>query len=721
MFEKNKINFSMIITIFLAILISLSIYTYTSNNIKQSNEQEFEYLFKQQTSLIQREIDVNIEILESLGALFSSQDYVTRAQFKKFVQNPLSKYKSIQALEWIPKVTHDSRSWYEMMATLDLNMKFKIKSKSSTGEMVSSKIKDEYYPEYYVEPLIGNIKALGFDLSSNATRLHSLNQAKNTRKMISTARIKLVQEKGQQYGFLVFLPVWDTLDKENISGFVLGAYRIGDMLNAALKEVRNEKSLLDIWLVDTTNKNEKQLLFTNTKNNNIETSENFHEIQIGGRTWTLYVKPNELFFKRNRTLFPIISFIISMFVILLVGYTISLNRLRAKELQDSVDEKTKSLMASNKKIDDLLKIFDKKVIASRTDLKGKIIYVTSAFCKISGYSQKELIGQNHRIIRHPDMPKDFFTNLWEKVKLGQIFQADVKNKRKDDSFYWVDTTIFPEYDINNNLISYFAIREDITAKKEVENFNITLEEEIKKAVTENAKKDTLLLDQTKLAAMGEMIGAIAHQWRQPLNTLAMKVQFMEDDFEDGLIDKEYILNNSVENMKLINFMSKTIDDFRNFFTIDKVKEDFGIKEKITETTNMIIGQLKNNDIALEVHGDSFVVNGYPNEFKQVILNIVSNAKDALVENSINNAVISINTQKLEETGIISIKDNAGGIPQDVINRVFEPYFTTKEQGKGTGLGLYMSKMIIEDNMNGVLKVQNTKDGAEFILELKLVN
>ena len=239
------------------------------------------------------------------------------------------------------------------------------------------------------------------------------------------------------------------------------------------------------------------------------------------------------------------------------------------------------------------------------------------------------------------------------------------------------------------------------------------------SLQESKKKDQLLLQQSKQAAMGEMIGAIAHQWRQPLNALAIQTQFIEDDYEDGLIDKEYLQKYSKENMKMITFMSKTIDDFRNFFTIDKMKKSFSVYAKIKDTSNMLLSQLENYEIELTVEENDFIILGFESEFQQVILNLVNNAKDALLENSVKSPKIGIYIQKDEDMGVVKIKDNAGGVPKDVIQRIFEPYFTTKEEGKGTGVGLYMSKMIIEDNMGGSIHVENENDGAVFTIKLHL--
>ncbi len=249
-------------------------------------------------------------------------------------------------------------------------------------------------------------------------------------------------------------------------------------------------------------------------------------------------------------------------------------------------------------------------------------------------------------------------------------------------------------------------------------FNIyknDLEKRIENAVKENAQKDKMIQHQSKLASMGEMIGSIAHQWRQPLTALSINIQNLEDDYEDGLINEKFLNKFIDKNMKIIHFMSNTIDDFRNFFRIDKQKRKFSVKKAVKHVLAIQSATFKNHSIEISLEGKDFTINSFESEFKQVLLNIINNAKDALIEKNIENAKITI---KIEKPKII-IKDNAGGIPSEIIDRIFEPYFTTKEQGKGTGLGLYMSKMIIEKNMNGKLHVENDKNGAKFIIELKV--
>ena len=270
--------------------------------------------------------------------------------------------------------------------------------------------------------------------------------------------------------------------------------------------------------------------------------------------------------------------------------------------------------------------------------------------------------------------------------------------------------------ITNDVELLARVKNALTLKFQydyIKNVNELLDKKIEEEVAKSHKKDAMMQEQTKLAAMGEMIGAVAHQWRQPLNALNINIQNLDDDFEEGLINKEFIESFIQKNTEIIQFMSDTIDDFRNFFRIDKEKVDFSVLDTLKKVLNMQSSVLKNYNIAVEIIGEDFIINGLKNEFAQVIMSLISNAKDALIENKVKNAKITIN---LSDDKII-ISNNGTGIDEKIINRVFEPYFTTKEQGRGTGMGLYMSKMIIENNMNGKISVENIDDGVSFTITL----
>ncbi len=250
--------------------------------------------------------------------------------------------------------------------------------------------------------------------------------------------------------------------------------------------------------------------------------------------------------------------------------------------------------------------------------------------------------------------------------------------------------------------------------------NTDLQNEAHRQLRELRRKDELLVRQSRLAAMGEMIGNIAHQWRQPLNTLAILVQDALDAEEAGELDHEYLQDVVNRSMKLMHKMSGTIDDFRNFFSPNKQRDYFMVSEAVERALSIIDAALYNNNIQVEKRliRDTRLL-GYVNEYEQVILNILSNAKDALVKNTPpreRRITLEINQTRAGHSRLV-IADTGGGIGEEIMDRIFEPYFTTKFQAEGTGIGLYMSKMIIENNMGGCIRARNIKNGAEFEVEV----
>lgn len=238
------------------------------------------------------------------------------------------------------------------------------------------------------------------------------------------------------------------------------------------------------------------------------------------------------------------------------------------------------------------------------------------------------------------------------------------------------------------------------------------------AVEELRKNEQLLIQQSRQAAMGEMIGNIAHQWRQPLNNLGLLVQQAPLFYEMGEVNKEFLEQNAKKAMEYIQHMSSTIDDFRNFFKPDKEKVLFKVHEEVVKTLSLMEASFKAHDIGIEVEApEDPVIIGYPNEFSQVLLNILINARDVLTEREIIKPRIRISVGTERNRAIVTISDNAGGIAEDIIGKIFDPYFSTKGPQRGTGVGLFMSKNIIEKNMGGALTVRNIDEGAEFRIEV----
>ena len=225
---------------------------------------------------------------------------------------------------------------------------------------------------------------------------------------------------------------------------------------------------------------------------------------------------------------------------------------------------------------------------------------------------------------------------------------------------------------------------------------------------EKTKQQNIIAQQAKMAAMGEMIGNIAHQWRQPLSSISVSSTGMLLQKQMNILDDEFLKQGLKQINDSVQYLSATIDDFRNFYKTDKSKCEFKIVETIEKVINLVDSQFKFHRIEFIQNIDNIKLNTYENELIQVIINLLNNSRDELIKKDLDfEKLIFINVSSTKEKISIEIKDNAGGIPEDIINRVFEPYFTTKNQSKGTGIGLYMSREIICKSMNGEIFVKNS--------------
>ena len=249
-----------------------------------------------------------------------------------------------------------------------------------------------------------------------------------------------------------------------------------------------------------------------------------------------------------------------------------------------------------------------------------------------------------------------------------------------------------------------------------------LEKKISNETEKNKEQQLILLQQSRLAQMGEMIAMIAHQWRQPLNNLSLANQLLIAKYNKGKLNDKTIESFKYNSQKQITHMSKTIDDFRNFFKSEKITQEYCVNEVIENVLSITQDIYANSSIHLEfLQTEQLHSTGYPNELGQAILNIINNAKDALEELDIQNKYITISLDQEDNMILIFIKDNAGGIPPEIHEKVFDPYFSTKKSKNGTGLGLYMTKMIITEKLNGQISFKNIDEGVQFKIELKEIN
>lgn len=255
---------------------------------------------------------------------------------------------------------------------------------------------------------------------------------------------------------------------------------------------------------------------------------------------------------------------------------------------------------------------------------------------------------------------------------------------------------------------------------ELEILNKTLEQRVHEQVINAREQEQMLIQKSKFIALGEMISNIAHQWRQPLSELSSIMMTIKLRYTMGKLDENLMQEKTIQAEHILNYMSKTIDDFRNFFMPKKEKKEFYISDAINAVMNIIGSSAKSRAISIniDIQNNEKIV-GFKNEFEQALLNIITNAKQILKQNpDILGPYITITLKSENDFILLSIEDNGGGIKVTPIDKIFEPYVTTKEDSGGTGIGLYMTKLIIEKSMGGILHVENTKKGAKFEIRLK---
>jgi len=393
-------------------------------------------------------------------------------------------------------------------------------------------------------------------------------------------------------------------------------------------------------------------------------------------------------------------YIISILFVITLGVGIILYLIN-KKLHKLVNKKTEELLEYK----EALFIKSKAVMLLIEPKTGKIINCNSAAIVFYKYTHEEITSKF--IFDVNQLSKEEIDEELKTAKEEERSHFYFKHKLKDGDIKDVEVHTGP-INLNGKQLLYSIIHD----------------------ITEQRKQEKLMREQSKLAAMGEMIGNIAHQWRQPLSVISTASTgiIMQKEF-DILDEKELIQTCNTINDNA-QYLSKTIDDFKNFIIGNRSKKIFNLKSEIESFLHLIEGSSKNHNIKMILDIDNtIVIDSYENELTQCLINIFNNAKDALKENTSlqENKFIFISTSSEQDRAIIKIKDNAGGIADDVITHIFEPYFTTKHQTQGTGLGLHMTYNLIVDGMIGTIEANNVTYlykntiyvGAEFTIILPM--
>jgi len=379
----------------------------------------------------------------------------------------------------------------------------------------------------------------------------------------------------------------------------------------------------------------------------------------------------------------------------------ALNTRKRKILEKELVRKTKDLRLFKQVVENI----NYGITITKADGTNEILYVNKAFENLTGYTKKEAIGRNCRFLQNDDRDQKALSSLKNGIKNNQKTQSELRNYKKDGTLFYNAISISPVYDSDKSITHFVGIQKDVTFDKQQE-LNV--------------------IEQAKLASMGEMIANIAHQWRQPLSVISTASTGMQLQKEYGLLKDEEFYRSCDAINDNVQYLSQTIDDFKNFIKNDSVRKYFKLDENINKFLSLISGTIKSCDIELILDLDSNIqINGYENELIQCYMNIFNNAKDALLDNK--EKLLFLSTYMKDNKVVISIKDNAGGISMDIMSKIFEPYFTTKHKFQGTGLGLHMTYNLIESGMSGSIDVINSTyvhnekecKGAEFLITLPL--
>lgn len=370
------------------------------------------------------------------------------------------------------------------------------------------------------------------------------------------------------------------------------------------------------------------------------------------------------------------------------------------------------------------------VFLNSFDKNGKIILWNKECEKTFGWTFDEIKNKKKSLSLFYDDPKvcedvmKSFENIsnsfeeWHpKTKNGEtlvVKWANIKLPNAETINIGLDITQQRNYEI--------SIREKAlelkVAKSQLENLNSSLEKRIEDEIKKNTKQQHMIMQQNKLAQMGEMIENIAHQWRQPLAQINSSIILIDAILEKHNFKDTLVENKLTEIESLTSYMSKTISDFKNFFNPNKKKTIFNVEEAIQKANDVLKGLINSHHIQMEINIEKDLkINSYLGELQQVILIIINNAIDALIHMNIHFPKILINAYTDNESLVIHIEDNGLGINSDLLDKIFEPYFTTKHKAQGTGLGLYIAKMIVENSLLGLLSVENKQNGACFTIKI----
>ncbi len=735
----------------ITVILTLFLWNMYDNSLRAQSRVIFSEQASEITNRMIKRMHDHEQVLRGAAGLFAVNEAVSRADWRHYVS-------ALQLDEYHPGILGVGFSKWILPEDKEANI---------------SAIRAEGFPEYYIRPdgtrdiytsIIylepfnwRNQRAFGFDMYSETIRRGAMDRARDGNCATIAAKIILVQEtdKDKQSGVLMYVPVYhqgaplDTLENRHRAflGFTYSPIRMNDFVYGTLGKLPSDTAF-EISIVDGGQSD--NLMFSSLHIGKGELPKSYKPaitltktIQAYGCTWQFVFKSLPPYDTQTNRKQSYTFLLIGILFSVLISYLVFLTLKTKKQTLELAEEKITNLTSRLALAADSahIGVWEWQVPENR------LIWDKWMF-SLYGIPEEDFTGAYQAWQRglHPDDKKyadeaiaralngvcDFdieFRVVWPSgevrhIKATALVIRDHSGKpaRMIGINYDITLIKLTELQLHQQtdmleleIAQRQQTQEELAVKQlQLEAVNNSLQERIDQAITELRQKDQLMISQSRQAAMGEMIGNIAHQWRQPLNALAMVLGNIQQSHYYHELTADY-LDSAVENgNNLIQKMSTTINDFRNFFLPDKESVSFSARHQIDQAIELVKAGLMNQNITVcfETAGD-LLLTGLPNEYSQVLLNLLSNSREAIKAHEVAEGRITIHLYERDGHGIVSVRDNGGGIPADVIEKVFEPYFSTKAMG--TGIGLYMSKMIIERSMNGTIEAHNVDGGAEFVI------
>jgi PAS domain S-box-containing protein len=722
----------LILLAFLGITISVLLFNLSRHWWEKHLQELFIIAAQDRVSILRNEIAQNMRLVKDLVVLFSAAEEVEREEFRTFVQSRLELRPSIKALEWIPRVQYSERAIYEEAARRDGFTDFQITERESQGHMVKADSRDEYFPVYFVEPYKSNELALGYDLASNPAHLEALRKARETGQMVATAPVKLVQETGNQNGFLVFGPVYrkgaptDSIEnrRKHLEGFALGVYRICDILEDAL--TRFEPQSIEVYLFDISILMHETLLASHSSSESkappnmltnfkdvvqLTTLRYVNTINVIDRTWLVLCLPTQNFFAKvknwqSRVILCsglVFTFLLVIYVLRILIHSNKIRKLAA-ELSTGKDRLEKEVVERKRAEEELTLTKSRLEYLLRSG--PTIIYS----CKISGDFAPTFISENVSAqLGYSD--KDFLNDpaFW----LDHIHEEDVSNTLNDVKMCLKKGHHIYDYRFLHKDGTYRWMRNDLRLVRD----DIGNPSEMVGSmtdITEQKQLEEQFYQSQKMEAIGRLAGGVAHDFNNLLQTILGYSEFILDQYGE----KEP-LRKDVEQIndagKKAALLTRQLLALSRKQAIKPVLLDLNV---IISDMNSLLKRIMGEDIDLVTLNKTKInsIKADQGQIEQIIMNLAVNARDAMK----NGGRLIIRTENMylnkDQCAIISesrpgkyvcltIEDTGMGIERDVISRIFEPFFTTKGKEKGTGLGLSTVYGIVKQN-NGWINVSS---------------